>query len=47
MHPDIVTGGADYRLVEHPEDPPESAPPASTDSEVAKAGPEQKTEDGR
>ncbi len=46
MHPDIVTGCADYRIVEHPEDPP---PPAgtSTDSEVAKAVPEQRTENGR
>ncbi len=49
MHPDIVTGCADYRVVEHPEDLSESAPPAATrtDSEVAKAAPQQKAEDGR
>jgi len=49
MHPDIVTGCADYRFVEHPEDLSESAPPAATsaDEEVAKAAPQQKAEDGR
>lgn len=49
MHPGIVTGCADYRFVEHPEDLSESAPPAATsaDEEVAKAAPQQKAEDGR